>query len=89
MKKSDIRQKPSYYDRYINLVEDIELDQALQNGLTEMASLDLNLLKRIGKKTYAADKWSINEIIQHLIDHAVPANHVMGANLSFWCNERF
>ena len=33
MKKSDIRPLPEYFDRYINLVEDVELDEAFETGI--------------------------------------------------------
>ena len=68
MKKSDINPLPQYYGRYINLVGDFELDHAFQKSLTEIDLLDLNLLTNVGLKTYAPGKWTINEIIQHLID---------------------
>ena len=68
MKKSDINPMPQYFDRYINLVDDIELDQAFQKSLTQIHLLDINLIKRVGHKTYTPNKWTINEIIQHLID---------------------
>jgi len=68
MKKSDIKPMPEYFDRYINLVDDIELDQAFQKSLNEIELLDINLIKRVGLKTYAPNKWTINEICQHLID---------------------
>ncbi len=59
---------PQYYDRYINLAADIELDRAFQQSISQIRMLDLNLINKIGKKTYAPNKWTINEIIQHLID---------------------
>lgn len=68
MKKSDISSMPEYFERYINLVDDIELDDAFRKSLPEIHSLDINLIKRVGHKTYADNKWTINEIIQHLID---------------------
>ena len=33
MKRSDINPMPQYFDRYINLVEDIELDHAFLKSL--------------------------------------------------------
>jgi hypothetical protein len=68
MKKSDIRQMPEYFDRYIKLVEDIELFEAFDESIEQLKSLDVNLLKKIGDGKYAPDKWTIKEIFQHFLD---------------------
>ena len=68
MKKSDIKQMPEYFERYINLVADTELSDAFDASLAQIESLDLGLLKRIGGKTYEREKWTVNSIIQHLTD---------------------
>lgn len=68
MKRSDINPMPEYFGRYINQVEDIELIEAFENSLKQIDDLDIEKLKRIGNKVYAADKWTINSIIQHITD---------------------
>ena len=68
MKRSDIKEFPEYFEYYINLVEDIELSDAFDKSLKQIDVLDIVQLKRIGLKVYADGKWSINKIIQHLID---------------------
>src|SRR5678816_3283 len=68
MKKSDIDPMPQYYDRYINLVADIELSQAFDDSLRQLAQLDRSMLARLDDKTYAPGKWSVKDIIQHLTD---------------------
>lgn len=68
MKRSDINPMPEYFGRYINQVEDVELLQAFENSLKQIDGLDIEKLKRIGKKVYAADKWTINSVIAHLTD---------------------
>ena len=68
MKRSDINPMPQYFDRYINLVEDIELDQAFLKSLQQLNSLDINLLSQLKDKRYLPDKWTVNDIIQHIID---------------------
>ena len=59
---------PEYFDRYINQVDDIELDDAFQNNLNTMAALDLKSLESIGDRTYAPGKWTLKDIFQHIID---------------------
>jgi len=68
MKRSDIKELPEYFEYYINLVEDIELADAFDKSLRQIDDLDVAQLKRIGLKVYADGKWSVNKIIQHLID---------------------
>ncbi|MFA6980957.1 MAG: hypothetical protein WC209_16655 [Ignavibacteriaceae bacterium] len=68
MKRSDINPMPQYFDRYINLVEDIELDQAFLKSLQQLNSLDINLLSQLKDKRYLPDKWTVNDIIQHISD---------------------
>ncbi|HUQ32593.1 MAG TPA: DinB family protein [Pyrinomonadaceae bacterium] len=68
MKKSDINPMPDYFDRYINLVADVELSQAFDDSIEQLNDLDKNLLEAIGNKKPVPDKWMPKEIIQHIID---------------------
>ena len=68
MKKSDIKQGPSYFDRYINLVDDIELSEALKQSVTELDTLDFEAFNKLADYAYAEGKWTIKDIFQHLID---------------------
>ena len=68
MKKSDINQPPCYFDKYIDLVDDIELSAAFKQSIAELDNLDLAKFKQIGNAIYAEGKWTIKDILQHLID---------------------
>ena len=68
MKKSDINPMPEYFDRYINLNGDVDLLQAFDESLEKLEDFDLEKLKKLNGKIYAADKWTVKAIIQHLID---------------------
>ncbi len=68
MKRSEITPEPGFFERYINLVADVELSDAFDMSLQQINQLDLALLKRIGARTYAEGKWTINEILQHIAD---------------------
>jgi len=59
---------PEYYDRYINLVADVELPQAFDDSIKQLNELDKNLLEKIGGTKPAPGKWTAKEIIQHVID---------------------
>lgn len=68
MKKTDINPMPEYFDRYIYLAEDVDIIKALQIGLEEIKNAPLEQWKAIGDKVYAEGKWTIKDILQHLID---------------------
>lgn len=68
MKKSEIKIVPEYYKTYIDKVDDIELMQVLENGGIDLYLENFEKLESIGHKTYADNKWTINQIIEHLID---------------------
>lgn len=68
MKKSDIKILPKYYDTYINKIEDIELKEALYNFGPNLLDTEKENLISIGDKVYAPGKWTVKEIIQHLVD---------------------
>lgn len=73
MKKSDIKQPPCYFDKYLNCVTDLELFEAFDQSLTELGTLDLARFKQVGDAVYAAGKWTVKDIFQHLID----AEHIL------------
>lgn len=68
MKRSDINPMPEYFDRYINLADDVELMDALETSIKELHNLPIEQWKAIGDKVYAAGKWTIKDIVQHMID---------------------
>jgi DinB superfamily len=68
MKKSDISRPPSYFDTYINKVDDIEISEAFAQSLAELDALDMDTLYRLGDQVYAPGKWTVRDIIQHLTD---------------------
>lgn len=68
MKKSNITEFPVYFDYYINLNEDLELAAIFNNSLKQIDETNIEQLNRIGLKTYADGKWTLNKIIQHLTD---------------------
>lgn len=59
---------PDYFDRYINLIDDIELDDAFAQSLARIDSIDIERLTRLGDYRYAPDKWTVKEVLQHLTD---------------------
>ncbi|CAN5865735.1 DinB family protein [soil metagenome] len=68
MNKSDINPMPPYFDRYINLVDDVALPQAFADSIQQLNTLDKSLPAKLGGIRYAPDKWTVKEIFQHIID---------------------
>ncbi|HLP95918.1 MAG TPA: DinB family protein [Saprospiraceae bacterium] len=68
MKKSQINPAPKYFDRYINLFDDQELDAAFRESEAEFDSFDWEKCREIGLNIYAPGKWTIPDVLQHLLD---------------------
>ena len=68
MKRSDIRVLPEYYIRYINEVDDVELNEALIRYGENLLINDKEKLIDLGDRAYSPGKWSVKDIIQHMID---------------------
>jgi len=68
MRKPKPNENPSYYNRYIELIKSEDIFAVLENQNQEMHAL----LSRIGEEAagfrYAPEKWSIKEVIGHIID---------------------
>jgi hypothetical protein len=69
MKRSEVNPMPQFFDRYINLVEDIDIVEALEKYNSIETLLDKEQLEKLGSKVYAPGKWSVKQIIQHITDN--------------------
>ncbi|MEM9051810.1 MAG: DinB family protein [Bacteroidota bacterium] len=68
MKNQKINKNPEFLEYVYELNVDHKLSEALLFSLEQIDKLDISHLKRIGLKTYAEGKWTIHQILQHLID---------------------
>lgn len=59
---------PVYFDRYMNLTDDVTVSEALNISLIELIQAPLAQWKSVGDAVYAKDKWTIKDILQHIID---------------------
>jgi hypothetical protein len=57
-----------YYERYITLVPDGDVLSTLATEMTETQSLLLALPASVATYRYAPEKWSVNEVVGHVID---------------------
>jgi len=68
MKKSDINPMPPNFAKYIDFVADVELEQAFDESGRQLNQLDKDALEKLGDKRYAPGKWTVKDILQHLVD---------------------
>ena len=68
MYKSDIHPDPGYFARYIDLVENMPLMEALNKSLADLDAIDQASWTAAADFRYAPGKWTVKEILQHIID---------------------
>lgn len=68
MTKAALPAMPAFFDRYINLAPDFDLLDALRQTATIDNLIDRNTLDALGDQRYAPGKWTMRDIVQHLID---------------------
>jgi hypothetical protein len=57
-----------YYDRYISLVEETDIVAVLENQAAELRDFFQKISEEKSHFAYAADKWTIKEMVGHLTD---------------------
>jgi hypothetical protein len=68
MPSVDLSRVPSFYHKYINRLTDIGLPAAFEMYPPEMITFLRNIPEPKWDYRYAEGKWSIKEMIQHVID---------------------
>lgn len=69
MRKSDIVNMPIFFDRYIELVEDIDIIDALEQSKEYLQNLNRSSYRVLANHSYAINKWTVNEVWQHIVDN--------------------
>ena len=59
---------PAYYHKYIQLVSETSLKDALQQHMQDFSSFLQTIPEDKWNSRYAEGKWSIKEVVQHIID---------------------
>lgn len=57
-----------FYDKYVALVTESDIIASMQNQLAEFRELADSVPEDKGAFAYAPDKWTIKEVVGHLID---------------------
>lgn len=68
MANVDLSRVPQYYHKYINLVIEDDLKTALEKHQTNLVSFLKDIPKKKWNYRYAEGKWSVKEVVQHIID---------------------
>lgn len=68
MLKNEIIRLPEYFERYIAKVPDIPLLDALTEFGHPYLDAQYENFKSLGHSVYAPGKWTIHDILQHIID---------------------
>ena len=68
MSNSTTKQAPEFLEYVYQLNENRSLEEAFNHSINQLNELDIEQLKEIGLQTYEDNKWTIHEILQHLID---------------------
>jgi hypothetical protein len=69
MKRSDLKFLPKFFERYITQPDDEDILTSLRNTLHDLYSLDIAQLEKLGDTAYAPGKWTVKDVIQHIIDN--------------------
>jgi len=68
MRKNQIQRVPEFYQSYIETVGDERLIEILHNNQEDTQKLLFDVSEEDGNYRYAEGKWSLKEVISHLID---------------------
>lgn len=68
MTRAQLNPLPDFFDRYINMVDDVTLMKAFEISLQELEHAPIEKWKQLENKIYAPKKWTVKDILQHVID---------------------
>lgn len=68
MQKGDIEIMPEYFNKYIDQVADLPVIEALHTFGAIFLAAEKSKLIALGDLVYEQDKWTVKDILQHIID---------------------
>lgn len=68
MKRPEITEYKDDYEDYASLVEETDVVSAMRKQLAEVENLFASISEEKGEFTYATGKWTIKELLGHLIN---------------------
>jgi len=64
----DFNTLPPFYKNYVMQVYTLDVREALRSSGTQTAALIASIPEEMGEYRYAAEKWSIKELLCHMMD---------------------
>ena len=68
MSKEWLENVPAYFDGYLKLVGEDDMIEAMKNSKSEFTVWATDISEDKGTYTYQEGKWTVNEMLQHVID---------------------
>lgn len=68
MTNVDLPRVPDFYHKYINLITEPDLTRAFQKHQVDLLSILMDIPEEKWSHRYDEGKWSIKELVQHIID---------------------
>lgn len=68
MIRSQLHPLPVYFDRYIELCDDVSVTEAIRISIEETDRFPVDRWELLGDRVYAPGKWTVKDILQHLVD---------------------
>lgn len=68
MTKPDLAEVPTFYKGYVENVKDMDVIEALQQSSKVALNVFRNISEDMGIYRYAEGKWSIKELLNHMMD---------------------
>ncbi|MDB4161982.1 DinB family protein [Bacteroidia bacterium] len=68
MSKEWLENVPAYFDGYLKLVGEDDVIEAMKNSKSEFAAWATDISEDKGTYAYQEGKWTVNEMLQHVID---------------------
>jgi len=68
MNRPEKNEYAAFYETYVSLVEESDIISALEKNLNELQNLFAEVSEEKGSYAYAESKWSVRELLGHLID---------------------
>ena len=68
MNRPEKNEYAEFYARYVSLVEETDIIAALLNQTNDLQQLFAEISEEKGDYRYAAGKWSVRELLGHIID---------------------
>lgn len=68
MLRNDLPPVPDYFAKTIALCDNIAVVEVLETMQLELLNWNIDQWKLVGDKAYQSGKWTVADILQHLID---------------------